>query len=316
MYKELLAYPNVVGAGLGYKKTRGEYTGQSALVVLVEKKLPSFSLTKQELIPKEYKRFTTDVIEVGKIVALSPTDKHRPAPPGVSIGHYRITAGTFGAVVQEGGAKYILSNNHVLANSNDAEIGDPILQPGPYDGGTMDDQIGTLYKFVPIIFGEGLPTCPFASGLSSVANWIASKLGSSHRLNAVKISQESNKVDCALARPLNYDMITEEIYGLGAVTGVASAKLGMPVIKSGRTSGITEGMVTILNATVSVDYGGKTATFEDQIITDYMSEGGDSGSLLLEADTMKAVGLLYAGSDQVTIYNTIQNVLETLDITF
>lgn len=318
MYRKLLAYPNVIGAGLGYKRTKGEYNGESAIVVLVERKMPMFALSKQDMIPKQYNRITTDVIEVGKIVA-QPTSEWRPAPPGVSIGHYQVTAGTFGAVVKDkdNGEKFILSNNHVLANSNDAEIGDPILQPGSYDGGTMDDQIGTLYKFIPIGFGGAAPTCPLVSGVSKVANWLAEKTGSSHRLQAVKIQQEPNRTDCALARPLNYELITSEILGIGTVAGVATATLGTKVIKSGRTTGITTGIVTILNATVTVDYGTSgNATFENQIITDAMSAGGDSGSLLLKETTLEAIGLLFAGSEQVTIYNPISYVLEGLGVEF
>ena len=316
MYKQLLAYPNVVGAGLGYKRTRGEYTGESAIVVLVERKMPLFTLSKQDMIPKEYNRITTDVIEVGKLVA-QPTGKHRPAPPGVSIGHYQITAGTFGAVVKKDGEKFILSNNHVLSNSNNAEIGDPILQPGAYDGGTMDDQIGVLHEFVPIEFGGAVPTCPVAGGVSTIANWLAEKTGSSHRLQAIKIQQNPNHVDCALARPLNYELITDEILGIGHVSGVTGGALGMKVIKSGRTTGITTGMITILNATVTVNYGASgNATFEDQILTGAMSAGGDSGSLLLKETTLEAVGLLFAGSEQVTIYNPIHYVMEGLGVEF
>ena len=316
LYTKLLEYPNVVGAGLGYKYTNNEFTGKTALVVMVSQKKPVFALSKDEMIPREFSSFVTDVLEVGDIRAL-PTGKWRPAPPGVSIGHYKISAGTLGAIVKdkETGEKFILSNNHVMANSNDAEIGDAILQPGPADGGNMDNQIASLHKFIPITF-DGIPSCPFASGTSNVLNWIAERLGSSHRLQAIQIMQEGNLVDCALASPLNYDLITEEILGIGPVNGTILASLGMPVTKSGRTTGVTKGTIQVIAATVMVGYGSKTAKFEDQIITDFMSKGGDSGSLLLDSDTHKAVGLLFAGSDQVTIYNPIQHVMDKLDIIF
>src|SRR6266581_984976 len=73
----------------------------------------------------------------GRIMAFSdPTKRQRPAPPGFSVGHPAITAGTIGARVRDAvGRVYILSNNHVLANSNGATIGDPEYQPGPFDGG-------------------------------------------------------------------------------------------------------------------------------------------------------------------------------------
>src|SRR2546422_10036838 len=74
----------------------------------------------------------------GRLMALSdPTKRQRPAPMGFSVGHPAITAGTIGARVRDAlGNVYILSNNHVLANSNGASIGDPEYQPGPLDGGT------------------------------------------------------------------------------------------------------------------------------------------------------------------------------------
>src|SRR3989441_5004723 len=86
-----------------------------------------------------------------------PTKRQRPAPLGFSVGHPLITAGSIGArVADAAGNVFVLSNNHVLANSNDATIGDPALQPGPFDGGTAPaDQIGTLAAFNTIDFSGG-----------------------------------------------------------------------------------------------------------------------------------------------------------------
>ena len=52
----------------------------------------------------------------------------RPVPIGVSTGHPNITAGTIGCRVTDGTNVYALSNNHVYANSNEATIGDNVLQ--------------------------------------------------------------------------------------------------------------------------------------------------------------------------------------------
>ena len=57
-------------------------------------------------------------------------------------------------------------------------------------------------------------------------------------------------------------------------------------------------------------------SFDRQLVFSHMSEPGDSGSLILEKATNKAVGLLFAGSNQVTIANRIQDVMELLDIEF
>jgi hypothetical protein len=67
--------------------------------------------------------------------------------------------------------------------------------------------------------------------------------------------------------------------------------------------------------TVTVAYGtGRTARFENQIVTSAMSQGGDSGSLLVAGDTQQAVGLLFAGSEQTTIHSPIQAVLDSLEV--
>src|SRR5439155_126396 len=93
----------------------------------------------------------------GRLMAFSdPTQRQRPAPSGFSVGHPAITAGTIGARVRDAlGRVYILSNNHVLANSNGATIGDAEYQPGPFDGGTAADQIATLTDFQAINFAGG-----------------------------------------------------------------------------------------------------------------------------------------------------------------
>jgi hypothetical protein len=89
---------------------------------------------------------------------LPPTSRFRPeVPSGVSAGHFAITAGTLGAVVKDRmtGEKLLLSNNHVFANSNDAQLGDAILQPGPADGGqNPGDQVARLERFIPLTYVE------------------------------------------------------------------------------------------------------------------------------------------------------------------
>ena len=85
----------------------------------------------------------------------STTDRwDRPVPIGVSTGHPAITAGTFGSRVKDSnGEIYALTNNHVYANENLAYIGDEVIQPGTYDGGSVPaDTIGTLFAFKDIVF--------------------------------------------------------------------------------------------------------------------------------------------------------------------
>ncbi len=317
----MLAKTNVVGVGTAYKVSGGQVTDELSIAVLVRDKKPAAALTAQDLVPAQLDGVKTDVIQVGHLRALQArTDRWRPVPGGVSIGHYMITAGTFGAVVRDRttGARLILSNNHVLANSNAASPGDPILQPGAYDGGQNGpDVIAHLERFCPLQFLSQPGSCNIAGGVAGLANLIARLIGSKHRLQSMFTDlAATNHVDAAVARPVEDALLRDDILEIGVVSGTTPARLLMPVRKSGRSTGLTTGQITVLDATVDVGYdANQTARFEGQIISGPMSAPGDSGSLLVAADSLQAVGLLFAGSDQSTIYNPIQDVLDCLGIT-
>jgi hypothetical protein len=316
----LMAKPNVIGVGTGYKVSEGVRTEQLCLVTLVRQKVPAAALQAEAMVPKVIEGVRTDVVEIGNVRALqSRTSRWRPAPAGVSLGHYRITAGTFGCLVRDRatGAPLMLSNNHVLANSNDATEGDAILQPGPADGGKLGaDTIAVLERFCPIEFATQPGSCNVAGAYASLGNAIARLLGSEHRVVSIKANpQAANQVDAAVARPNASADVLDEIMEIGRVAGSLPAELGMKVRKSGRTTGLTTGEITIMEATVTVSYGpGKDATFENQLIMGPMSQGGDSGSLIVAVGSLQAVGLLFAGSEQSTIANPIQAVLSCLDV--
>ena len=214
----------------------------------------------------------------------------RPVPIGVSTGHPDITAGTIGARVKDASGKvYALSNNHVYANENRASIGDNALQPGVYDGGRNPaDAIGTLHAFKPIEF--------------------------SRRAN--------NVIDAAIALSSSVSLgkaTPPGGYGTPMST-TATAPIGMPVMKYGRTTGLTRGQVYAIDATVNVRYSAGVARFVHQIVITpgTFSAGGDSGSLIVvdgTVDTRKPVGLLFAGSSSYTIANPIADVLMNFGVT-
>ena len=137
--EDLLRRRGVVGVAIGFRNYKEQVTDQLAMAVLVEQKKPIEALSAEDLVPPDVNGARTDVIEIGRLEAqLNPRDRFRPnIPAGVSIGHYKVTAGTLGAVVfdNQTGEPLLLSNNHVLANSNQAAIGDAILQPGTTDHG-------------------------------------------------------------------------------------------------------------------------------------------------------------------------------------
>lgn len=288
----------IQGIGVGYKYKGGNKTDQPAITVFVTRKVPARFLATSGIVPSRLVipdptedgkpiEIVTDVFESGYYSIYPYTSEHRPAHGGDSIGHIDVTAGTFGCVVQDmeilmevkRKEMVILSNNHVLANSNDAAVGDPILQPGPYDGGTLNNKIGELKRFVPIIFSR----------------------------------DECNYVDAAIAsadcKDISYDI--HDIGGIAGSYNVDVGDLGLEVQKTGRTTGHTTGKIIAIDATVTVNYGSslkkKLAKFCKQIITTDMSEPGDSGSVGLTEDR-NVFGLLFAGSDKQTIFNRIELV--------
>lgn len=392
---QLLAKANVVGVGIGYKVDNGVQTDQLAIVALVDQKKPEIALHESDRIPPEIQGVKTDVVEVGTVRAqtLGPRDRWRPViPPGVSIGHYRVSAGTFGAVVRDRltGEYLLLSNNHVLANSNDAQIGDAILQPGATDRGiNPSDVVARLERFTPLRFigdpvvempptpqppaptPDPLPYDPVTpppaptpptppspptynppltgpsqpgnvSGCSLAGLLIAlgTALANANRppetaqaqtvppppspiyattLEAQQAIPE-NHVDCAVARPLSISNFSDEVRYIGRITGTRPPSLGMRVRKVGRTTDYTEGTITTVNTTIDVGYntpfGPKNARFVGQVMTTGMSQGGDSGSLVVALDAPVAVGLLFAGSGVVSLFTPIDRVLDSLSVMF
>ncbi|MFQ5552616.1 MAG: hypothetical protein ACE5EW_02735 [Thermoplasmata archaeon] len=296
--RRLLRKRNVVGLAVGKKTVGGEETDELCLVVLVREKLPEAELAPRERIPKRINDISTDVVEAGELEALGqrlrvirrPVDRWRPAPGGVSLAHANVSAGTLGCVVRRDGEPFILSNSHILSDSGRGAVGDPILQPAPEDGGRdPEDVIAHLSDFVPLRWRW--------RGILRILS---------------PLFPRRNQVDCALARPVSVGDLRGDLSRIGPVEGVAAPFIGQDVRKSGRTTGLTRGRVMLLDATVTIRYGeGREALFTDQIITTDMSQGGDSGALVVD-DDRRAVGLLFAGSEQVTVLNRISQVLSEL----
>ncbi|KPK92164.1 MAG: hypothetical protein AMJ94_05570 [Deltaproteobacteria bacterium SM23_61] len=313
---QLLTRANVVATGIGYKFSAGQKTPALSIICSVTQKLPSSKLSAREMIPSSIGGLPTDVVQTGVIRAFqSHTARYRPAPGGVSIGHKDITAGTLGCLVKKGGDFFILSNNHVLANSNAAQIGDAILQPGPYDGGRFpEDHIANLEAFIPISFTGGPSECTTAAGIANLLNSLAKAMGSDARLLAITTQAEDNLVDAAIARPLNPADVNDEILEIGPLSGVGTGELGMAIKKSGRTTALTTGEIQQVDVTANVQYGdNKIARFTDQLLAGAMSQGGDSGSAVLDSQN-RLIGLLFAGSDTTTIINRIEHVFSALGV--
>jgi hypothetical protein len=148
----------VTSVSYGFKRVNGRMTDEVAIIFGVEKKRPLSELHPDDVLPLAIVGVKTDVVERKAYVILPPvtledvnTGRDRPVRGGDSIGHFRITAGTAACWLVLDGRDCLMSNNHVMANQNEAQIGDPILQPGPYDRGRDPaDRVALLYAFTPI----------------------------------------------------------------------------------------------------------------------------------------------------------------------
>ena len=241
-----------------------------------------------------------NVIVTGIIESQPHRFRIRPAPGGVSVGHFRITAGTIGCLsvgrsAPRNSRLMILSNNHVLANSNNAAFGDCICQPGPADGGRCPaDQIAILERFVPINFAAG------------AVNFVDCATGWAW----------PDRVRRELIHIVNGQ---QQFFRIGSVP--VAPQVNMAVGKSGRTTQLTRGTIIDVSASINVDYGGgRIAHFRDQIAIrgaagTLFSAGGDSGSSIWTWDSRRApVGLLFAGGGGITFANKMPRVLAALDI--
>jgi len=264
-------------------------------------------------IPKDLDGFPVNEVVTGRFYALvDPTARFdRPVPIGVSTGHPDITAGTIGCRVTDGTNIFALSNNHVYANSNDASIGDNVLQPGTYDGGVNPgDAIGTLYQFVPIEFGAAINFIDAAIALSS-ADELQNTTPADDQYGNEGYGVPNSAIHPAFGDP---DVIDPEDDDL-------SQLMDVNVQKYGRTTGATHGQISGIGARVDVCYDDACtliARFVDQIIISpgTFSDSGDSGSLIVSDDEHRyPIGLLFAGGSSGTIANRIDRVLTELDVT-
>jgi len=277
---------NIQGVGISEKMVDGQFTGELAVTVYVMAKHPKNEIEASALVPESAGGYPTDVVVVGELHAQPYRGRYRPAPGGVSVGHFRVTAGTLGCLVKRGNQLFILSNNHVLANVNTGTVGDPILQPGRFDGGSLPaDVIAKLSRFIPI-----------------------------------NLSGAPNDVDCAIAQT-SPRLVTAANRCYGRIDPrPVPCRRDLMVKKCGRTTQFTRGRIVDCNFTGRIGFGTSgSALFRNQIVivsltTAPFSAPGDSGSLIVTNAGNRPVGLLFAGSASHTIANPIGTVLSSLGV--
>ncbi|WBS00118.1 hypothetical protein OU994_17495 [Pseudoduganella sp. SL102] len=247
---------------------------------------------------KHIARGEVDIRITGRVrpaaLASPATARKRPIHIGSSVAHFNMTAGTLGAFVQTDNddSVHLLSNNHVIANSNACGLQDSILQPSPMDGGLQGDRVAGL------------------------ANWIP-------------LQTQGNLVDCAIAKldpDVTYD--AKNVPQIGPLGGVSTNPIyiGMPVSIFGRSSKMSDGKVTAFEMdNILVGYPVGDLGFDGQIEIEGARPDmpfaihGDSGSLVMDKKRL-AIGLLFAVSTNggtnglgLTYVNPIDSVLQALN---
>jgi len=284
---------NLVGFGIGEKVTSGKRTGEMCVKVLVAKKFPKGKVSLTDRIPVTIGGISTDIEGVGypRKFQLSQRQRQRPVPGGVSAGldfntvNFRF-AGTLGVVVIDRGNQqrlFALSNNHVLADENRVSTGAGIVQPGTLDKGRNTDRVARLTYYVPL-----------------------------------KFDNRRNWMDAAIAEFDDPEQVDRSILGIGALAGAARPSLGLLVRKSGRTTGLTEGIVRVVNFDVfGVQYDQGLVRVDDVIVIEgiagLFSKPGDSGSAIVDPQG-RVVALLFGGSEVVTFATPIGRVLRRLKV--
>ncbi|TMI72319.1 MAG: hypothetical protein E6H09_10560 [Bacteroidetes bacterium] len=211
--------------------------------------------------------------------------------PGIQICYPQGSSGTLGAYVQdENRTIFALSNNHVLSNYFNGDLGDIIVHPGTVNTG--HNIFATVSKLHPVSLDK----------------------------------KDFNKVDCGIAKLVEQEGAFNLIKGRCTISGKIEADFDKDVFKCGSRTNYTTGSITSLYATVKVNYGGslfkrKKGVFKDQIeITNsekgkMFSDIGDSGALLVDSQTNKATGLIFAGSRKgLSFANHIGDVFDALSV--
>ena len=302
--REWIYDPNVMLIDFGWPEHDGKLApDELAIRIHVKEKKPRGPALEAAIaegktratIPTSLKGFQVDVPQgtyrlqqrsgFGRHSGSQRARRNDPMRGGISLSDgYRNIYGTLGGPVVDRvtGDPMILSNWHVLAGNWSVQPGWPIVQPGIGDGGRSTDKVAEFSR---------------------------------HAMSA--------GLDAAVARLTGTRRLINDQYDLGRVSGVGWADLGMEVVKSGRKTNVTYGVVTAIEATVKMTYRGgierliqNVVTIEPRAPLREVSAGGDSGSLWCDSETMRAVALHFAGTDdpERALAMDIQPILDVLNV--
>ncbi len=321
VWKEIKDKPNVVGYSQSLKpkiKNGKVVDGKRVIRVYVSRKVPLSELSTQDVVPQiitnGQDNYDVDIIEIGEIKAQPDDgrqDRHRPlvigpSAMGVWEGSTACSMGGLAINKKEGEPEFvgILANNHCAAHENKATKGTAYIQPSPYDGGSMpDDLVGRLWRYVPIIFNGYV--CPFRNFAKKLWRVV------------VPTQTMDNKVDIAFVKLEDDIPYNNEVHTVGPMLGKKEAIEGERVEKFGRTTGLTtDGLIIDTDWTGRVRYSRGTVIFTDcyLISGNKFSQGGDSSSLTYTKEDRMYIGNLFAGSDTTSVVCKWKNIEEQLQV--
>lgn len=286
--RKVLQDPNFVGVGIGRKEVKGKATKQRCICFYFEQKIPSKRVSAKFLVPPvlasaEGRAAYTDVKVLGRITPAGLV-QNTPIQSGYSVGNIHGETGTVGALVTRDDDVFILSASHVLARSGLAAAGEHILYPGVGDYGVNPaNWVASLTEAVP-----------FTTGSDNTMDVALAKI-EPERLGDIVTS-----VDDA-ATPLDTGQVTD----------------GMAVVLTGTTSGRSTGQVKAIHFYCTMPYPGiGTVAFHDQVQCNNFTSKGDSGALVLDAQTGKVVGMLIGIANGGSLFSPIGPIMERLNFTF
>jgi len=320
--KEILKKENVVGFSnnLHAKIDRRLKSREDSIRIYVTKKIPKAYLAEEDIIPEIIDGIKTDVVELGSEPNIFSSDEGHKEKldsliPGCSIGNFGITAGTLGWFAEKDGGVFLDSNAHIVCDypHKSSAIEKRILQPGKIDGGAANDVVG-YYKWhepikpnAPILdyplswWQKLLKRFGFLKEPEIPEGWIIpvnyydygvftklEDVPEEHRTIDFDVINQYSLTGKIFAGCLYYSIICKIGYQLEMgynplYVEVDDINRFDKLRKSGRTTGDTERYVMDESAAITVNYGYFKAFFDDVVLANKMSRGGDSGSSVWKA---------------------------------
>jgi hypothetical protein len=291
--REWLLDERIIGYGFPGKGGFYGSSHQAKAAIYVESDDKAAQL--EEIVPSELKipgvdiPVGIDIVSVGEVSPMAFTTRCRPMHVGASISHNRVQSGTLAAFATCMGANddsvYALSCNHVLAEFNSLSVGDAVVQPGVTDKGKAKDKIGELAALIPLAYSD---------------------------------EEYLNYADAALAKITEPDCLPDGINALPTVAINRDLRKNSRVHMIGRTSGRSVGQTIDISARLRLRYprGPRSTSlvgFTDVVVCTPFTKRGDSGALVMDNNN-RAVGLIMAGSNRVSIMCKIGYIIDSLNI--